>query len=457
PENSFRSSAQSVPLDTQEDRDNYADALRRYAVYLGGQTDKLREQADRGIRVPKPALPSARAVVRNLTDASVAFVPNRARMPALDDVQAEDFRRTVSALVESDIKPAFQHMGSVLDADYEALAPMRVGLMHQPGGLDIYRELVALYTGTDLSPEQIHETGQSILRDARAELEGIWTELGFEGTKEEFAQKVDADPRFRAETSEDIERFFLDAMERIEPSLADYFDLLPEAPYTVERAPRAVEEGMTFGYYRPPSERNPVGAYVYNGSDPSDRSYANAAALIYHELLPGHHFQIALALEDETLPLLQRGNAFVPTTAYVEGWAEYAADLAGEMGLYQTPYERYGRLYSKMFLANRLMTDTGLNALGWTLDEARTFMRENTFASDAEIESELLRYSTDIPGQALAYAMGQRELLRMRSKARSALGEDFNFPDFHREVLRHGALPIGLLEDQLDLWIETTR
>jgi uncharacterized protein (DUF885 family) len=196
----------------------------------------------------------------------------------------------------------------------------------------------------------------------------------------------------------------------------------------------------------------PVGAYIYNGSQPESTSYANAAALIYHELLPGHHFQIALQVENEDLPLLRRANAFVPLTAYVEGWAEYAADLAGEMGMYRTPYERYGRLYSKMFLANRLVVDTGMNALGWSLAEAKAFMQANTFASEAEIDSELLRYSTDIPGQALAYAMGQRELLRMRDDARAVLGDAFTFPAFHAEVLAPGSLPMDLLDARLKAW-----
>jgi uncharacterized protein (DUF885 family) len=209
---------------------------------------------------------------------------------------------------------------------------------------------------------------------------------------------------------------------------------------------------MTYGYYREPTPDVPVGAYVYNGASPETTSYANAAALIYHELLPGHHFQIALQLENADLPTLRRANSFLFLNAYVEGWAEYAADLAGEMGMYASPFERFGRLYAKMFLANRLVVDTGLNALGWTHDEARTFMKANTFASDAEIESELLRYSTDIPGQALSYAMGQRELLRMRAEARAALGERFSFPAFHAAVLSPGALPMDLLDAHLKRW-----
>ncbi|MEE4348991.1 MAG: DUF885 domain-containing protein, partial [Pacificimonas sp.] len=450
--NNIRISAMSSPLSTDEERARYLAAMRAYAEHIRSQRDKLVYQAEHGIRVARPAIPSARLVASNLEAAAEGLVPAPERLSAVPDAQRSAFQAAVEAVVEGEIKPAFRALRGVMDETYVEAAPERVGLMHQPGGAERYRAWTRLHTNTDLSPEIIHAIGQEILSDAKAELENIKADVGFEGTNREFAALVDADPRFSASTPDEVEAHFARAMERIKPELPRYFSLLPEAPYTVERAPPQVEQGMTFGYYRPPTPELPVGAYIYNGSQPESTSYANAAALIYHELLPGHHFQIALQVENEDLPLLRRANAFVPLTAYVEGWAEYAADLAGEMGMYRTPYERYGRLYSKMFLANRLVVDTGMNALGWSLAEAKAFMQANTFASEAEIDSELLRYSTDIPGQALAYAMGQRELLRMRDDARAVLGDAFTFPAFHAEVLAPGSLPMDLLDARLKAW-----
>lgn len=448
----FRQSAAATPLENEAHRDRYLEAMRAYGRFVWSQEEKLRLQASKGIRVAGPALPGARTVMANQISASSSLVPEAERLAGMEEDEAQRYVALVSTIVNDDIRPAFAALLAVMDEDYEAAAPERVGLQWQPGGAEQYQRLVALHTNTDLTPDAIHAIGKQILEDARAELEQIKAEVGFDGTNREFADMVDADPRFSATTPEEVEAHFANAMKRIEPVLPDYFSLLPKAPYAVERAPPEIEQGMTFGYYRTPTPTQPVGAYLYNGSDPAGTSYANAAALIYHELLPGHHFHLALQQENEQLPLLRRANSFLPLTAFVEGWAEYAADLAGEMGMYRTPYERYGRLYAKMFLANRLVVDTGLNGLGWTHDDARQFMRENTFASEAQIESELLRYSTDIPGQALAYAMGQRELLRIREEAMKAMGDEFSFPAFHAQILGPGALPMDMLDERIRHW-----
>jgi uncharacterized protein (DUF885 family) len=450
--NIIRQSAINTPLESAAQRAHYLAALEAYTVHVRSQADKLEMQAAKGIRIARPAIPGARQVAVNLAEASAAFVPAPERLRPATATEAEAFRTQVSALVESELVPAFEALGAVLDEDYVAAAPERPGLMWQEGGAEHYARLAGLHTGTDLTPEQIHAIGKQVLSDAKTELARIKNDVGFTGDDRAFAALVDADPQFAAATPAEVETHFRRALERIEPELPRYFSLLPKAPYAIERAQPHIEQGMTFGFYREPTPELPAGAYVYNGASPETKSYANAAALIYHELLPGHHFQIALQLENKDLPVLRRGNSFVFLNAYVEGWAEYAADLAGEMGMYASPYERFGRLTSTMFLANRLVVDTGMNALGWTHEEARTFMKANTFVSDAEIESELLRYSTDIPGQALSYAMGQRELLRMRAEAREALGERFTYPAFHAAVLAPGALPMDLLDAHLQRW-----
>jgi uncharacterized protein (DUF885 family) len=450
--NSIRQMALETPVASAEQRAYYLVALKAYAAHIRSQAVKLELQAEHGIRIARPAIPGARRVATNLAAASKGFVPDDARLGAASLEEKAAYRAEVAALVEEEIAPAFTALGATLDDTYAAAAPERPGLMWQKGGAEYYARLARLHTGTNLSPQDIHAIGQQILSNARAELAEIKQSVGFNGSDREFAALVDADPQFAAATPQEVEAHFRRAMERIEPVLPRYFSLLPKAPYGIERAPRSIEEGMTYGFYRAPTPDKPVGAYLYNGSATATTSYANAAALIYHELLPGHHFQIALQLENKDLPLLRRGNSFTYLNAYVEGWAEYAADLADDMGMYASPYERFGRLYSKMFLANRLVLDTGLNALGWTHAEARAFMKANTFASDAEIESELLRYSTDIPGQALSYAMGQRELLRMRDEARAELGDRFSFPAFHAAVLSPGAVPMDLLGEHLKRW-----
>jgi uncharacterized protein (DUF885 family) len=438
--------AAQAPLQTAEQRADYLAALASYGPFIRSQAAKLDAQAAAGIRLPRPAIPGARKVMENYAAAADQLIPTEAQLADLPPEARAAFRSQASALVAVEIRPAFLAMRDRLDGAYAAAAPSDVGLSRLPGGEAAYRILARESTGTDLSPAEIHAIGLKLMAEGDAELQQIWKEVGFKGTRADFARQLSADPRFSARTSADIEAHFRRHMARIEPLMPRYFERLPKARWTVERAPPHVEQGMTYGYYRLPTPGQPVGAYVYNGSDPSARNYANAAALIYHELLPGHHLQGALQQESPDLPLLRRVNSIVPVTANTEGWAEYAADLAGEMGLYDTPYDRYGRLVMRLFLGNRLVVDTGLNALGWSLDDARAYMRANTFASEAEIESELLRYSTDLPGQALAYAIGSREFHRIRAETEKRLGQAFSLPAFHSAVLEAGAVPMDLLD-----------
>jgi len=203
---------------------------------------------------------------------------------------------------------------------------------------------------------------------------------------------------------------------------------------------------MTFGFYDAPSPGQPAGRYLFNATNLAAGPLANVASLNYHELVPGHHFHLASQRENEVLHPI-RANALF--NAFNEGWAEYAATLAGELGMYQESEERFGRLMMDAFLACRLVVDTGMNALGWTLEQSRTFMRENAFMPEAEIRSESIRYSCDIPGQSLAYKLGEYFLMARREEMRARLGERFDLRDFHDAVLEPGGLPLLLVAENI--------
>ncbi len=241
------------------------------------------------------------------------------------------------------------------------------------------------------------------------------------------------------------------AVRKLEPKIPEYFSRMPKAPYGVKRLDPALEGAMTFGYYQMPTPQSPEGDYMYNASRLPERSLLNAPALIAHELIPGHHFQLNLQRENTELPEWRRHLTDV--TAYVEGWGEYSSALAGEMGLYDDPYDRAGRLAMEAFICSRLVVDTGMNLLGWSRERAIAYMRDNTFETDLQISTETLRYSCDIPGQALAYKMGARKFFELREKARNALGSKFDIRKFHEAVLGSGALPMDVLETKIDDWI----
>ena len=204
---------------------------------------------------------------------------------------------------------------------------------------------------------------------------------------------------------------------------------------------------MSYGYYDRPTKPGDPGTYRYNASDLASRSQLQVAALIYHEGLPGHHLHIARQMELDHLPALRR-NA-LDISVYNEGWAEYASGLAETMGLYDDPYDLYGRLVHERFVSQRLVTDTGLNALGWSLDQARAFMREHTLEGEAQIHSETLRYAADMPAQALAYRLGYLWFSALRDDTTARLGGRFDIRRFHGAVLDEGALPIGLLREHV--------
>ncbi len=207
---------------------------------------------------------------------------------------------------------------------------------------------------------------------------------------------------------------------------------------------------MTYGYYLPPTVTDPVGYYNYNGSNLSSRNLIWVGALIYHELLPGHHFHMATQNENDSL---QQYRKKYTVSAFTEGWAEYAASLGVEMGMYEDPYDMYGRLLAEIFLASRLVVDTGMNALGWSLEDARAYLRPIVVQSDVEIASETLRYSTGFPAQALAYRLGFEKQWELRKRAENELGAIFDIREYHNVVLSDGAMPLPVLESKVESWI----
>jgi pimeloyl-ACP methyl ester carboxylesterase len=230
-----------------------------------------------------------------------------------------------------------------------------------------------------------------------------------------------------------------------------YFIKKPKAPYGVKRLAPELEPGMTFGIYEPPTAAEPKGIYYFNGSKLNERSLLMSEGLIYHELVPGHHFQGALQQENKNLPEFQRESG---DNAYNEGWAEYASWLGQEMGLFRDPYSLCGRIMMDIFISTRLVADTGMNSLEWPRSRAIEFMKENVIESETQINTETLRYSVDIPGQALGYKLGSLKISELREKAQKALGDTFDIRKFHEAVLANGAMPLSVLEKHIDWFIE---
>ena len=446
----------ALPLGTAADRERYLARLGEVPSVADAIVRNLQAQALRGIRVPRPELDQVDGFLKAfaMTGEASPFRPKPARLGSTPEADRVGFLKSVDSVIEGGVAPAIRVLAASVSGDYRAKAPEGVGLKQFPGGLAAYRDFVKYHTTMDVTPEQVHEIGLKNVARISFEMTKIRDELGFKGTAAEFKASLRANPRLFPKTAEEIGERLMSYITRIEPAVDQYFGRRPKAPYGVKRLDPQLEPGQTFGYYQIPTATEPRGLYNYNGSSLPDRSLLNAGALIYHELVPGHHFQINLAFENPRIPEFRRESF---DTAFTEGWGEYAAGLAGEMGMYQDPYDRYGRLAMEMFVSIRLVVDTGMNALDWSRDRAIAYMKENAMESDTQILSETLRYSCDLPGQALAYKMGAMRILELREKARAALGPKFDIRKFHDWILASGSLPMTTLERHVETFIEEAR
>jgi uncharacterized protein (DUF885 family) len=442
----------ALPLRTDADVTAYLDALNRVPVMLASYEARLRSQMQRGIVAPAEELRLALPYIRGFAAAPTAslFHPRPAQLAALPEEARARAAAKIADAVAAVVNPAFERLAAFVDGPYRASAPAAVGVAQYPGGRAYYDFLIRRHTSLTLTAEEIHAIGVAEVARLERELDQVRRDANFSGTLAEFHAHLRNDRRFLAASADDIGERMMKAIGRIEPAVDAYFPLKPKAPYGVKRLDPALEAAMTYGYYEQPTASERGGYYMFNGHKPEERSILMAEAVIYHELVPGHHFQIALQRENDALPPYRRTFGF---TAFTEGWAEYASDLAGEMGMYADPYARAGRLAMDLFLSTRLVIDTGMNALGWSRERGVAYMREHTFESDLQIDTETLRYSSDYHGQALAYKLGARKFHELRARASKARGAAFDLPAFHAWVLRAGAMPLTVLDGHVECFV----
>ncbi len=445
----------SVAFTSEDDVERYLSLTSDYRDAVRELSAHLREQARHDIRLPRPAIAGAREGLLQ----AVETVPSQlqvddARLVSLAKPLAGRLREGLTVAAE-EIRVCYRNVLDLLDADYAARAPADVGQAQYAGGLASYRALVQSYTTSTLTPEEIHSIGLDQVRELTEAMAEARARLGAARDEAEFHAQLAADPRMYASDVRQVEARYLQHMSALEPHLGSYFAILPKAPYGVARLAPELEAGMTYGYYQEPTLGEPTGRYMYNGSALEKRSMLTAASLIFHELAPGHHFHVARQRENADLPEIRRDPNSL--SGFCEGWAEYAAGLCWEMGIYREPHDAYGRLVHERFTAARLVVDTGMNALGWTLRQGAEYLRANTLDSEAQIASETLRYATDIPAQALCYRLGFIEFERMRSQARQELGSRFDIREFHEVLLGPGALPFGRVAANVAAWIDAVR
>lgn len=352
------------------------------------------------------------------------------------------------------VQPAREAWVLFLENEYAPRARASLAAADLPGGEAYYRFLVRRHTTTTLTPDEVHELGRREVARIQAEMQSLIEAAGFDGSLQAFIASLRSDPRFVADSRQDLLEKASEIAKRVDDRLPAWFQTLPRLSYGVREVPRAIEEGYTTGRYFPGSPKNGrAGGLMINTSHLEQRPLYELPALVLHEGAPGHHIQVALGQEQDGVPAFRR-ELYV--TAFGEGWALYAERLGTEMGIYRDAYERFGRLSYEMWRACRLVADTGIHWKRWTLAQARACFADNTALSPHNIDVELQRYIS-WPGQALAYKSGELKIVELRRRAEAALGDDFDVRAFHDAVLLNGSLPLTVLEQQIERWIVAQR
>lgn len=439
---------ETYPLEGKEDLVFYEELLRQFPQKLEEMMEKVRSQKEKGILMPAEQV----EIVINLLT-SLKCAPDTALKPW----NRKDIKLSVSVAMQEQIEKEIEEFNDTLDRMIQEMkteylpdaARILPGLCHVRGGEEYYRQQIITYTSYPLEPEELQKIGYENLEITREKMRRIIHKLGMNCDVEEFQEYLRKNKIYYDRTPQELQRRFDDIQKKIEPRLPKFFIRMPKAGCRCQALPSNKEGTTSWGYYSVPIGEEKEGIFYYSAAELDKRSQIRTAAIVAHELLPGHHFQTNLIAEDESLPMICREHF---NTAYADGWAEYAADLAEEMGVYNL-YDLYGRYVWDLVLCCRLIVDTGLNAMGWSIQEARRFMKKNTNLTDKEIFMETLRYSVDMPAQALAYKYGSLKMHEYRSRAQEKLGEDFRIQEYHDEILKYGSAPLNILDEIVDHYI----
>ena len=355
----------------------------------------------------------------------------------------EAVREEAAAVVREQVQPALRALQQYVAESYVPGCRDTIAFTALPDGHEWYAERVRHHTTTDLTPQEIHDIGHAEVTRITAGMHAVMQETGFTGSTAEFATFLQTDPRFYFDTPEALLAFYREINDRVQPAIPSMFRLTPKTPLEIVSVPPEQAPSAPAAFYlQGSSVLNRPGRFFANTYDLSSRPSWQMEATCLHEAIPGHHFQLALAQEMEGMPDFRKNP--LGCTAYIEGWGLYCESLGPELGMYTDPYQRYGMLEAELLRAIRLVTDTGMHALGWTRDQAIAFFEEHSPMPHHDVVVEVDRYIV-LPGQALAYKVGQLKLQELRARWAA-----HDLRDFHEEVLRHGALPLDVLERLVD-------
>jgi len=446
---------------------NYVARLETMGGKLDEITAEMRRQSRAGVILPPMLIERSLTVIHDTIAPAATenplvttFVARMSRVKSLDPTRQHALEQQAAAAVRAGVYPAYERMRAALVALEPAAAGQAAGVGRLPDGAAYYATVLRQQTTTDYTPEQIHALGLSEVARISAGMDTLLRTQGLAaGSVGERMAALGKDPRFLFPNDDDGRRQalarFQQILDEVSARMPKYFRTQPAGRLTVERVPEGLEKGSSGAYYLPASmDGSRPGTFFANLRDMTELPQSEMKTLAYHEGIPGHHFQISIAHGLKGLPLIRQQPIY---SAYAEGWALYAEQLAAEIGMYKDdPWGDLGRLQLELLRAARLVVDTGLHAKDWSREQAIDYMVNTTGLARGEVTSEVERYMAD-PGQACAYKVGELKILALRAKARAALGARFDLKDFHAVVLENGGVPLTLLEQLVDEWIARVR
>lgn len=443
------------PFKTPLDYRNWLIRLQGYLDWMRSAEDKMREGIEKGYVLPKSlivkVLPQLEAMAQKEVTDHLFYSPIRQMPEGFSSKDREELEMNYYSMIENRIIPAYQRLYDFMATEYLDAGRESSGFNAFADGAEYYDYAIRVYTTTEMDADSIHRLGLSEVARIRGEMEKVKDKVGFEGDLNAFFGHVRTHPELMPFTDpQEVIDNFNSIYKKIKPNVDRLFSLQPKTPFEIRRV-EAFREASAAAHYNSGSlDGSRPGIFYVPIPDVKQYNTYSDEDLFLHEAIPGHHFQISLQQENKDLPHFRK-NLFY--SAFSEGWALYTESLGEELGLYEDPYQYFGMLGAEMHRAVRLVVDTGLHAKGWTREQAIQFSLDNEAESLAGITQEIERYMAN-PGQALSYKIGQLKIRSLRKQAEDILGNQFDIRVFHQKILESGALPLSILEEKINNWIQ---
>lgn len=445
-------------FETAKNYEDWVARLRSLPAYIDRTIALMQEGVRERIVLPRVIMARIPAQIdKQLVsdpEASGFYKPFRSFPDSIPATERTRLAGEAREAIEKQVVPAFRRFKRFFVEDYLPACFEQAGIWQVPRGEEMYTFFVRKFTTTKLTPTEVHAIGLREVERISREMAGVMEQTGFKGSRAEFFRYLRTDPKFHYNTSEELLEAYRATAKRIDPNLTKVFRLLPRLPYGVEPIAASVAPDTTAAYYRePPGDGSLPGMFMVNLYKPEARPKWEMMALALHESVPGHHLQIALAMEQKDLPDFRR---YGYVNVFGEGWGLYAESLGNDMGLYDDPYAKFGELTYDMWRGVRLVVDTGMHQMHWTRQKAIDYFMENAPKTELDVTNEIDRYIA-WPGQALAYKIGQLKIQELRARASRELGPKFDLREFHEVVLKNGTVPLDILELQVEDWIASKK